>query len=404
MKDRLLHTPDGVRDIYGREIDAKLQIESALQKKIREYGYRDIETPTFEYFDIFTEDIDMAPSKEIYKFFDSENNTLALRPDFTPGVCRAASRYFSEEPLPIRLTYLGQTFSNRSDLQGKLKEVTEIGAECMGDPSVFADAEVVGLSYELLKLSGLKDFQIIIGNVDFFNGIVESLALEENDRERIYENIRLKNYFGLLDLTEDLGLTPDTKKVLSSFSDFVGGVEALDEAEKALASSVRNEKSHRALERMRKLYELLHSYGAQENVTMDLGMLSRRNYYTGLIFRAYAFGNGDAVLAGGRYDRLLGHFGRDAAAVGFTVGLDKLLSTLKAQQKDFHPEKDHVIVLYENKQGSYERAVSAALDYRSKGQVAEIMTLEAQEAWNEERLAAAYEQRNGKKPRIVKIP
>lgn len=129
MSQRLLHTPEGVRDLYGTEYARKQQVELRLKESLRLWGYRDIQTPTFEFFDIFSREIGTTPSKELYKFFDKEGNTLVLRPDFTPSIARCAAKYFCEEQAPLRFSYLGNSFTNTSNLQGKLKEVTQMGAE-----------------------------------------------------------------------------------------------------------------------------------------------------------------------------------------------------------------------------------------------------------------------------------
>ena len=162
MNNRLLHTPEGVRDIYGKEYARKLAVEQKLQNAIHCFGYEDIQTPSIEFFDVFSKEIGTTPSKELYKFFDKEGNTLVLRPDFTPSIARCAAKYFMEEKVPLRFSYNGNTFTNTSNLQGKLKEVTQMGAELIGDPSVEADAEVISMVIEALKSTGLTRFQVTI--------------------------------------------------------------------------------------------------------------------------------------------------------------------------------------------------------------------------------------------------
>ena len=109
MSKRIIHTPEGVRDIYGKEYTRQLQLQETIRNVIKKYGYDDIQTPTFEFFDVFSKEIGTTPSQELYKFFDKENNTLVLRPDFTPAIARCASKYFMDETEPIRLCYLGNT-------------------------------------------------------------------------------------------------------------------------------------------------------------------------------------------------------------------------------------------------------------------------------------------------------
>ena len=165
MIQKILHTPEGVRDIYNEECEKKLILESRLRQALNSYGYRDIETPTFEFFDVFGKEVGTIPSRELYKFFDREGNTLVLRPDFTPSIARAASKYFMDEEKPIRLCYMGNTFVNNSSYQGLLKENTQLGAELIGDATPEADAEIIAMVIETLQKAGLREFQISVGHV-----------------------------------------------------------------------------------------------------------------------------------------------------------------------------------------------------------------------------------------------
>lgn len=362
MDNRLLHTPEGVRDIYGQELSIKKTLEEKLSKLVSTYGYREIETPTFEFFDIFSGGTLTTPSREIYKFFDSANNTLALRPDFTPGAARAAAKYFLEGPAPVRLSYLGHTFNNTSKLQGKLTEVTELGLEYMGEPSVDADAEMIYLSSELLKAAGLKDFMICVGNTEYFRGITEAAGISEETAAELSDHIRNKDYFGTLDLLNDIDISPDIKETLHSFSDLFGGYEVLEEAALKVSKVSR---SLNAVNRLKDLYERLKLYGVEELVSFDLGMLSKQNYYTGITFRAYTFGTGEPIVRGGRYDNLLKNFGHDRAAVGFTIVIDQLMDTLKRQHIEKIPENKYASVYY--KEESFTEALKKSEELRSSG-------------------------------------
>ena len=170
MSKRLLHTPEGVRDIYGEEYKRKLKVESLIREKTVEFGFDEIETPTFEFFDVFSNEIGTTPSRELYKFFDKEGDTLVLRPDFTPSIARCAAKYFMESSEPLRFSYLGSAFTRTDSLQGKLSETTQLGAELIGDDSVYADGEVIALAILALKEIGLKDFRVSIGHIGYFKG------------------------------------------------------------------------------------------------------------------------------------------------------------------------------------------------------------------------------------------
>ena len=168
------------------------------------YGYHDIQTPTMEYFDVFSNQIGTTPSKDLFKFFDTEGNTVVLRPDFTPSIARCAAKYFMEMDMPIRFCYLGNTFTNTSALQGKLNEVTQMGAELIGDGSVEADAEMIAMLIQCLKNTGLEKFQVSIGQVDYFKGLCEDAGVDEETASALRENISGKNIFAVEDILKEM--------------------------------------------------------------------------------------------------------------------------------------------------------------------------------------------------------
>lgn len=327
MSKRLVHTPEGVRDIYGKEYAEKRRLQELLHAGFASYGYEDIQTPTFEFFDVFSREIGTTPSRELYKFFDKEGNTLVLRPDFTPSIARCAAKYFMEEDTEIRFSYLGSTFTNTSDLQGKLKETTQTGVELIGSAGVEADGELIALLAESLHRCGLRDFQISVGEVEYCKGICQEAGLDEETELALRDYISGKNYFGAENLLLEKQVDPAYADVLLRMTELFGGREILAEADRL----VTNDRSRRAVERLRRLYEILEQYDVGRYVSFDLGMLSKYNYYTGVIFKAYTYGAGDAIAKGGRYDSLLSHFGKDAPAIGFMILVDDLLSAMSRE-------------------------------------------------------------------------
>ena len=181
----LLHTPDGVRDIYGSECYKKIELQKRIGTVFLQYGYQRIQTPTFEFFDIFNQERGTVPSKEMYKFFDRENHTLVLRPDITPSIARCVAKYYAKEEKPIRLCYEGNTFLNQGNYQGKLREVTQAGAELIQEDSDYGDAEVIAMTIDACLAAGLLEFQVEIGHVDFFKGLMEQCHLLKEEEEKI---------------------------------------------------------------------------------------------------------------------------------------------------------------------------------------------------------------------------
>lgn len=370
MSRKLVHTPEGVRDIYGDEKERKIVVERLLSEKIHGYGYRDIQTPTFEFFDVFSKEVGTTPSKELYKFFDKEGNTLVLRPDFTPSIARCAAKYFMDENVPIRLSYQGNTFSNTSNLQGKLKEVTQMGAELIGDASVYADAEMIAMTIEALYHAGLSDFQISVGNLEFFKGICAEAGLDEETELELREFISGKNYFGAEELLERIKAPAKDKEALLKVGDLFGSVDILKEA----GHVVTNSRSKDALNRLKTLYQVLCDYGVEKYVSFDLGMLNKYNYYTGIIFKGYTYGVGDAIVKGGRYDNLLEHFGKKAPAIGFVIVVDDLLSAMNRQNAAIAGTEPCTSLYYTK--DNFAEKLKEARRMRSEGRHVELLPAE----------------------------
>ncbi|MDE6516266.1 MAG: ATP phosphoribosyltransferase regulatory subunit, partial [Acetatifactor sp.] len=358
---KLLHTPEGVRDIYGREYAGKLYVEQKIHNTIIGYGYEDIQTPTFEYFDVFSREIGTTPSKELYKFFDKEGNTLVLRPDFTPSVARCAAKYFMEAQEPIRFCYLGNTFTNTSNLQGKLKEVTQIGAELINDDSIEADGEMISLVIESLKNTGLKQFQVSVGQMEYFKGICEEAGLDTETEEQLREYISGKNYFAAQELLAQKEVPKPYCSTLLKAADLFGSIDSLKDARR----SVHNNRSLAAIERLEAIYEVLKLYGVEEYVSFDLGMLSKYHYYTGIIFKAYTYGVGAPIVKGGRYDTLLRQFGKDAPAIGFAMVVDDVLEAVQYQKAPLPQGMEKKVLTYTA--ADYAQKLQEARESRRQG-------------------------------------
>ncbi|MCI5623246.1 MULTISPECIES: ATP phosphoribosyltransferase regulatory subunit [Anaerostipes] len=341
MNKKRVHTPEGVRDVYGIECRQRIKLKEKLNKVFALYGYENIRTPGFEFFDVFNSEKGTVSSREMYKFFDREGNTLVLRPDVTPSIARCVAKYFSEEKMGIRLSYAGNVFLNNSSYQLKLKETCQLGAELVNDDSAQADSEVIAMAVDCFLASGLKDFRISIGEVEFFQGLTESIC-DEDIKNELRDFILNKNYFGLMEYVENLDIPEKVKSVFLRFNELNGDVTILNQAEEM----VENETSKKALARLRNVYEILKLYGKEKYISFDLGMLNRHNYYTGIIFKGYTYGTGDAVLKGGRYDNLIEQFGKKAPSVGFAIVLDELMMALSRQEIPMEARHTDVMIVY----------------------------------------------------------
>lgn len=365
--EKLLHTPEGVRDVYDNECKKKIKLMDKMHQVLSLYSYNDIETPTFEFFDIFNHDKGSASSNEMYKFFDRENNTLVLRPDMTPSISRCVAKYFNDEELPIRLCYQGKTFLNTHNHQGKINEITQLGAELINDASSAADAEVIATVIDCFLATGIKEFQIEIGEVDFFKGIMLEANIDESVSNEIHTLIHNRNFFGLENLLKEIDLPEQVKNVLTCFDKLFGGIEMLENAKKLVTNPVSLE----AINRLEKVYKALSYSGYEQYVSFDFSLLSRYEYYTGIVFRGYTYGTGDAVVKGGRYDDLLKQYGKDAPAIGFAFYIDDLMMAITRQKVEVTIDNSDSIILYDIPQ--QEAAIHLAQKLRKTGRKVELI-------------------------------
>lgn len=338
----LLFTPEGVRDIYGEDCEKRAKVQQDIHSIMKLYGFKDIQTPTFEFFDIFNRERGTVKSAEMFKFFDQYNNTLVLRPDMTPSIARCVAKYYEKEDMQIRLCYTGSTFTRLSGYQGKLSEVTQLGAEMMNDASSDADGEMIAMTIECLQKSGLKEFKVDIGHADIFRGLIEETDLTEEEIEKLKTYLNNKNIFAVEDMLENRSMPSECKNLLVKMPDLFGGIETITYVKELTT----NQRALDALDRLEKIYQILASSGLENHITFDLGMLSHYEYYTGVIFKAYTYGTGDAIVTGGRYDNLVEQFGKKTPAIGFALLLDQLMAALYSQEIDIAVDEKDYLILY----------------------------------------------------------
>lgn len=358
---RIFHTPEGVRDIYSQECSRKRRLQEKLHHVFHQYGFEDIETPTFEYFEVFSKEVGTIPSRDLYKFFDREGNTLVLRPDFTPSVSRACATYFNPEKEVVSLCYTGNTFINNSSFRGRLKETTQMGVERMGDDSPEADAEILAMTVECLLTAGLTEFQVSVGQVDYYKAIFAQTGMSQEEEEELRELISQKNYFGVEELVKSKKMDKSLAKVLSQLPQMFGSAEVLEKA-KALTC---NPQALKAVARLEEIYELLKVYGYEKYITFDFAMLSKYHYYTGIIFQAYTYGTGEPLIKGGRYNQLMKHFGKPAASIGFAIVVDNLLMALSRQKLEMEDPDDVTVITYRKENRI--QAIKEAKELRAQG-------------------------------------
>ncbi len=334
-----IYTPDGVQDILFDECYAKREMENRIRKTFRSYGFYEIETPTIEFYDVFSTDIESFPQEAMVKFFDPKGRILVLRPDITVPVARITATKNRDVQLPIKYSYIGNVFRFNEVGGGRQNEFTQVGVELLGDSSSESDAEIIAVAINTLKAAGLENFQIDIGQVDFFNGLAEEAGLSDKDIARISKLIDRKDYVGVEEIVNQYNISAELRDLILKLPGLFGSLDVIEKLKKI----TKNKRSLAALENIEEVINILGDYGLTKFLSIDLGMLKGPDYDTGIIFRGFTYGVGFPILSGGRYDSLTSTFGKDCPAIGFSIGINMLMMALgKTLSKD-RPSVDSLI-------------------------------------------------------------
>ena len=322
-----VYTPEGVQDILFEECYIKKEIEDKTRKLLISQGYREIETPSIEYYDLYSSRQKNLSQEVMYKFCDKEGRILTLRPELTIPAVRAAITKI-KKPRPMKLFYIGNSFRYNDAGGGRMNEYTQAGIEIIGAVSPEADAEVIATAIKFLIEAGLENFQIDIGQVGFFKGLAEEANLSSEETEELRALIDNKNHLGIEKLINNKKLPEDLKELILSMPALFGSKDIIDKVEKMDI----NDTSRKALQNLRHIMDILNDYGYLDHISVDLGMLPGLDYYTGLIFRGFTYDIGYPILSGGRYDDLVGTFSEAEPATGFSLGINMLITAMRRQE------------------------------------------------------------------------
>jgi ATP phosphoribosyltransferase regulatory subunit len=361
MRNNKLHTPEGVRDLLPFDCSRKNEIENRIESVFHRYGYNNIETPTFEYYEVFSDDTGSIESNQMYKFFDRDGSILALRADMTPAIARVVATAYRQEELPLRFCYSGNAYRYNENYQGKLREFSQSGIELIGVNSEDADAEMIAVAVNSILAAGLEEFRIDIGQVEFFEGLLEEAGFDDETAAKVQDMIAQRDYIALEEILEETSISDNIKTIFIDFPKLVGSVEILKSTKKLIT----NKKAISALDKLESLYLLCKAYGIEKYISFDLGMITHLNYYTGIIFRGYTYGTGFSILDGGRYDKLIKQYGMDTPAIGFAIRVNELLNIFERQNIAIEINTADTLITYTIEGRSV--ALSVADQLRSTG-------------------------------------
>lgn len=297
------------------------------------WSYEEITTPSVDYYALFERGMGHDEAHRAFRFTDADGRLLALRPDVTSSVARAAATLFADRPRPLRLCYAASVFYRqpRSHAEWR-RESTQLGCEYIGPGGRRADMETLAIAAEVLDRLGLRGaYRITLSSVEIFNGAVARFGLDDAGRARMQHLIDLKDAAGLRRFLAAHTASVGESAAFARLMQLSGKGEILGEARRTLD----NDRSRAALDALSALWSTIEALGLADSFEIDLGDVSGLDYYTGLVFKIYVAGAGARTGRGGRYDRLTANFGRAEPAVGFVLDLDALTAVLARADVSF---------------------------------------------------------------------
>ncbi|WEK54519.1 MAG: ATP phosphoribosyltransferase regulatory subunit [Candidatus Cohnella colombiensis] len=324
-KPKVFEKPNGVKDYLPHAVEKLRRIEQDVLECMRRWGYEQILTPTLEYYDT----VGVASStsdQKLFKLLNQRGTTMVLRSDMTAPIARVVGSLLKERDFPLRLSYHANVFRALEEEGGREAEFFQTGVELVGDPSAEADAEIIALAIASLKAAGVPAFKIAMGHVGFLNGLFEETLPGLVEAQEVLKTCLLhRDLVGYREELRKLSLDADVERELEGILRLRGGQEVCDQA---LALSM-NKEAQTAIRHLCEVWDVLEGYGVQEHVMIDLTMIGDFSYYTGMTFEGYASHLGFPVCSGGRYDNLLGQFGRPAPATGFALKTTRILDVVE---------------------------------------------------------------------------
>ncbi len=310
--------PPGTRDILPDEMSELRALVAALCEVFQRYGYGEVSTPTLEYADVLAHG-DERGAPAAYRFFDERGELLAMRTDMTIPIARLVANRFAASDPPFRLFYVGNAYRAVRPQRGQMREFMQAGLELIGGDTREGTAEVIEILSEALDAAGLTRAVIGLGDAELYRQLLDELGVAGEVRERITGRLAAHDLVGLEALVDQLKLGSRERETLLRLPNLRGGPEVL-----AAAHELGGDAVERASARLASTLEALQGRGVADRVSLDLGLLRDLGYYTGAIVDVYDPAVGHVLGGGGRYDELMGQFGRPLPAAGFALHVERL--------------------------------------------------------------------------------
>ena len=310
--------PQGTRDVLPEEMRELRRIEDALRELFESRGYGEVSTPAIELADVVRAESRRGPS-HAYRFFDPSGELLALRTDMTVPIARLAADRLADAEPPYRLHYLGNAYRTVRPQRGQMRESRQAGVELIGAAGPEGTVEVIELLVAALDAVGLNRAIVGLGDAELFRQLLDELEVGDPARDRIIDRLAARDLVAIESEAGELAdLGADERALIVALSSLRGGSEALERA-RSLGGA-----AERASGGLAAVHEALVERGVGDRVQLDFGLLRDLGYYTGAILEVYDPALGHIIGGGGRYDELMGRFGRPMPAAGFALYLERV--------------------------------------------------------------------------------
>ncbi|SHJ55496.1 ATP phosphoribosyltransferase regulatory subunit [Paramaledivibacter caminithermalis] len=359
--------PEGVEDLYCKEYEFKEKIVTVIKNIFKSFGYNQIVTPSFEYYDLYNGIDGVLPRENMLKLIDNSGRILVLRPDATIPVARMAATNYKNNKEMLKLSYVTNIFRANKSGTGDKREFIQGGIEYFGNNKPDCDAEIIAVGIKCLLECGFKDFHVDLGQVEFMKGLIDEANLNKFEKLKLHNLIENKNYGDLKEFLENTDITSSLKEKFYMIPKLYGKPKKVLDMAREL---VINEKMDKALNNLEDVYNILKDYDFDKYILFDLGFTKEQGYYTGIMLKGYVNNFGEVVLSGGRYDNLTKQFGANKPACGFGLNINKIIEVMEMydMKRDVDCFTDYLVLYKENFRG---KAIKLSQNLRDRGFVVE---------------------------------
>ena len=362
----MFQIPRGTRDFTSEEMQKRRYVEKIMRKTFEVYGYKEIQTPTFESLELFTEKSGETIIDELYSFADKGGRNLTLRPELTAPVIRFYLEKLQMEPKPLKLYYFGNCYRYDRPQKGRYREFTQAGCEIIGADTSEAIAELIAMAYKILENTGLENIFLNIGNLKILKAIFNKMNLSKDQQKYVTPLIDKSLIEDLYSALKEFNVDNDTA---NSF------IELLDTSDiLKIQNFIKDDiDAKKEIDEIKKIQHLLKEIFKIKNFQIKLSIVRGLDYYTGTVFEIEApiLGAEKQLCGGGVYELISQFGGRKTPQAGFAIGFDRTIVALESEGKKFEKSIVDVFIIPLNEDMLF-NSFEIAQKLREKGLIVDI--------------------------------